>query len=277
MYYLIGSRAMQVNGFNGRKCKDWDIVDTEATEHKPSDILGPNRNVEIHPGNSLYNQGICENYSDDCIIVNNIRLKVVNTRGLCIIKRSHLHRPLDFQKHIRDYHNLKKICVRFTKLDLGFLKERTKLTKEEFGDKTPKLNMSNDDFFDDPVKKYYIHDEIHEAVAYYDRPLYERLKTDQSQAMCAKDLWNNLTHKDKIKCVQEECFVIGLERFIIPNWIEQKKNYPPKFAFNKALEKVCTTLCSGWFRDFAIDNWPEINKYEVDFVKKFKQANLRKV
>ena len=25
-------------------------------------------------------------------------------------------------------------------------------------------------------------------------------------------------------------------------------------------KKVCTTLTSGWFRDFAIDNYPEILK-----------------
>jgi hypothetical protein len=34
--------------------------------------------------------------------------------------------------------------------------------------------------------------------------------------------------------------------------------YPAKLGYNKALNKVCTTLCKGWFREFAIDNYPEV-------------------
>jgi hypothetical protein len=48
--------------------------------------------------------------------------------------------------------------------------------------------------------------------------------------------------------------VIAMERFLIPNdW-----KYSLFGAYYKALTKVCTTLSSGWFRDFAIDNHPEI-------------------
>jgi hypothetical protein len=50
--------------------------------------------------------------------------------------------------------------------------------------------------------------------------------------------------------------VIAAERMLIPsNW-----KYSSKLAYIRSLEKVCTTLTSGWFRDFAIDNYPEILK-----------------
>lgn len=85
---------------------------------------------------------------------------------------------------------------------------------------------------------------------------------------CDYDKWESLSHKDKILCVAEETQVIAVERFCVPNdW-----NYNTKRAYFGALKKVCTTLTSGYFRDFAIDHYPEIisvydpNKFE--FVKK---------
>ena len=75
------------------------------------------------------------------------------------------------------------------------------------------------------------------------------------QAWCEKDLWEGgLSDLQKRQCVAEECYVIATERFIVPAGLD----YPLKLAYLKALKKVCTTLCSGWFRDYAIDNYPFI-------------------
>ena len=42
-------------------------------------------------------------------------------------------------------------------------------------------------------------------------------------------------------------------------------------CYMKALKKVCTTLTSGWFRDFAIDHYPSVvrnfNKEKFNIVK----------
>ena len=196
---------------------------------------------------------------------------VATIEELYIQKRSHLFRPIKFSRHILEFQKIKDfMCEPLNSEQELILKERIKLTKEKFGDRTPSLMKSNDDFFNDKVTKYYVHDDIHRAVAYYDKPIYERLKRDPELAKCEKDLWLQLSHADRVKCVQEECFVIALERYIIPNLIEGIRHMPPEFAFYKSLERVCTTLCSGWFRDFAIDNWKEITKYNVDFLEKFK-------
>src|SRR5690606_23067123 len=125
------------------------------------------------------------------------------------------------------------------------LERRIYLTKQKYPDRVPSLNKSNEDFFDDKVTKYFIHDNIHKIMAYYNEPIYERLKENKHLAKCKKELWLNLSHEDKVKCVREECFVIAVERFVIPNFMNNKAYMPDHMSFNKALEKVCTTLTSG--------------------------------
>lgn len=198
---------------------------------------------------------------------------VASIEELYIQKRSHLFRPIKFARHIQEFQKIKEyMSWNLNEEQELTLKERIKLTKEKYGDRTPSLMKTNDDFFNDKVTKYYVHDDIHRAVAYYDEPIYERLKRDPKLAKCEKDLWLQLSHADRVKCVQEECFVIALERYIIPSLIEGKRHIPQNFAFYNALERVCTTLTSNWFRDFAIDNWKEITQYNVDFLEKFKEA-----
>ena len=92
-------------------------------------------------------------------------------------------------------------------------------------------------------------------MAFHERPLYEKLKYKEKfhLAWCEQELFEQLSQQEKLECVVEEVMVIALERFLIPG-IETT----PGIAFQKSLKKVCTTLCSGWFRDFAIDNWEQL-------------------
>lgn len=266
--YLIGSRA--AGKHLNRKIKedtDWDFVSESRTDRCKEFEFSPLGEAHLE---------ICREYFDGEIVKTPYgEAKVVNPVGLMLIKRSHIHRPINFAKHIRDYHQLftlfgHRIDARYREL----LKNLTKITKEKFGDRTPSLKKKKDEFFDDYVEKHYDHDSIHYATCYYDVPIYERLKPDQDLVWCSKKLWDNLTHLDKVRCVREETYAIALERYIIP---KQKRNElppPAKFAFYWALERVCTTLTSGWFRDFAIDNWPEISQYDTDFLEKF-EWNLK--
>ena len=69
---------------------------------------------------------------------------------------------------------------------------------------------------------------------------------------------------DKIKCVAEEACVITIERYILPT-LKGKINKNNQLDFRKGLKwslyRICTTLCSGWFREFAIWNYEEILKF----------------
>lgn len=77
--------------------------------------------------------------------------------------------------------------------------------------------------------------------------------------------WHNFLYK--IQSVLEESYVISLERFII-----QQKETDLQKSFLLALHKVCTTLCSGWFRDFAIENYEEIkNSYNDSHFNKYEE------
>ena len=148
------------------------------------------------------------------------------------------------------------------------MQKRARLTKEKYPQAHPDLSKTNGEFFDDAVAKDFDHDWIHELVAFGKRPMYEKLKhrSKTDLAWCEKDLWDKLTHEEKLKCVAEEAHVIACERFLIPtDWTH---NYWG--AYMRAVKKVCTTLCSGWFRDFAIDNYPQI-------VDKFDMAKMRLV
>ena len=140
--------------------------------------------------------------------------------------------------------------------DDALLLERIKLTKAAYPQGNPKLNKSNMEFFDDPVAKVYDHDFLHELYAYEDRPMFEKLKRPEQfdLAWCTKDLWDELSQTQKLQCVAEETYVIATERFMVPNnW-----DFATKRAYYHALKKVCATLTSGWFRDFAIDNFPQV-------------------
>lgn len=247
---LIGSRALEYwsPDFKCKPNADWDIISLH-------EIKDDTKRIEHHAFNALGSSDLQRYASDEYIDIAGQRVYIVTPIGLTIIKRSHLWRDLSFQKHITHYHkHLAKYRAGFKEVDELILENRTKLTMAAYPQGHPSLKKSVKDFFDDYVEKKYNHDYLHELVAYHDKPLYTQLQRDSSSAWCDKDLWDKLSTADKIKCVAEEAQVIAIERFLVPsNW-----NYAPRHAYLKALDKVCTTLCSGWFREFAIDNYPEI-------------------
>lgn len=248
MNILIGSRALNywypevpIN-----ESTDWDVVSyqpIEGTEWHSLDVLN---NRDIHTLLPHFN---------DVVQFEGHTLTVATPRILYCIKRSHLHRDLGFDKSIVHLHKYLSECKPYLTGDhLAFLEERTKLTLEQYPQVKPNLNQSVEDFFDDAVTKKYDHDYLHQLFAYEEKPMYTKLQTNPEKAWCSKDLWYTLSHQQQLQCVAEETCVIATERFLVPkNW-----DYPSKLAYMKALKKVCTTLCSGWFRDFAIDHYPEV-------------------
>jgi hypothetical protein len=64
--------------------------------------------------------------------------------------------------------------------------------------------------------------------------------------------------------------VIALERRIIPMLNGCGEVVTSKKAFEWSLMRICTTLCSGWFRQFATDNYVKILEYyNPNYVQKF--------
>jgi hypothetical protein len=46
---------------------------------------------------------------------------------------------------------------------------------------------------------------------------------------------------------------IALERFLVPGVTADIQT-----AYSEALLRVCTSLTKGWFRQFAVDHWPQV-------------------
>lgn len=244
---LIGSRALAfwVKEFPLKADADWDVISDSPIE-----------GTEWHDPEFLNNRAMAEEFHSFSRVKlpDGVEVYVMSLAGLAIIKRSHLWRDLSFQKHITHYHKHLKYHLFSWQGNLPFLEDRIRLTKEAFPQGNPNLNQMNADFFKDAVTKKYDHDWLHELFAYGDRPLYTRMQPDPAKAWCDKKGWDIFTHTERLNCIAEEAFVIATERFMVPN----KWNYDSKRAFLKAVDKICTTLCSGWFRDYAIDNYPEV-------------------
>lgn len=249
---LIGSRALNYwypEQRISREDSDYDVVVPSGMALPiPSDVR-----FEVHEASHLNNQYILDNFgSGQYVEVGGVKLEVCSLEGLAAIKRSHLWRDHFWDKHIAQYNSY--LRQHLTDDTREFLDERVKLTKADIRYTQPSLRQSNEDFFDDAVTKVYDHDWLHELAAYGDEPLYLSMKRDFDSAWCERDMWDQFSHEQKIMCTAEECYVIAMERFLIPNnW-----DYSYVGAYLTALKKVCTTLCSGWFRDFAIDNHQEL-------------------
>ena len=264
---LVGSRAL--NFWRGQPSKDttdWDVISEQ-----------PIPGCEWHEPDNLNNRQMAVDYNsfETVLHPSGVQLYIMQPMGLAIMKRSHLWRDLSFQKHITMYHRgglsdwLKPALAsgKFPLIEAD-LAERTKLTHTTYPQKNPNLMQLKDDFFNDAVKKKYDHDFLHTVVAYEDAPIYTKMLRTANLAWCDLDKWLLLTKQQQLYAVAEEAMVIAIERFLVP----KQWNFPPKLAYMNAVQKICTTLCSGWFRDFAIDEYPAvIDLYDPVKFGKFKQ------
>lgn len=247
---LVGSRALAHwnKNFQIKDSTDWDVISYDTHD-----------GCEIHDPQLLNNKSMTGYASHQIIkLPDGKKAFVMSMLGLAIMKRSHLWRNLNFDRHITMYHRfgLHEILMDRIHIDIvaSDLAERTKLTNQQFPVRTPNLMQTTSDFFDDAVTKKYSHDWLHDLYAYNDKPMYTKMQRNPELAWCIKDLWDSFTELEKCQCVAEEVYVIATERFLVP----REWNYSYRLAYIYALNKVCTTLCSGWFRDYAIDNYPKI-------------------
>jgi hypothetical protein len=191
---------------------------------------------------------------------------------LYLMKRSHVYWQVHWQKTISDLTYMKPYCGNFLREHVDFFNARLAENEAKFGKRfEARLNQSNAQFFaksERALKRVYEHDDLHDIVKYHDTPMYQVLKNDPSKAWIDKQLFERQSHENKLRTVREEAMVIALERYVIPG-----KETDPLKAYGRALMRICTNLTSGWFREFAIDHWGEIQTPDVDYVELFEAAN----
>lgn len=142
--------------------------------------------------------------------------------------------------------------------------------KETYDYSSYSLKKASKDFFTSNFEYVYDHDSIHEAVKHLDTPAYQKYVTEGEEVHCSSDkFFHECSKAVRYFGVLEECYVLALERSQIPsNFTEDPKN-----SFMMALEKVCTSITSGWFREFAWEHYEiVVQLYNEDYVQKFKDA-----
>lgn len=188
---------------------------------------------------------------------------------LYMLKMSHryLKNSPHFLKTMTDIKAMRAAGAKIRPEHLEYFREREKATYN-YGH--PKLNVSKGDFFNgDGVEYVYDHDSIHLAVKHLERPAYTYFKPDQNDVYCDRGMFEAVSEDVRLYAVLEESYVLALERSQIPF----KGDIAPKRSFDIALGKVCTSITSGWFREFAWENYDKVQSlYSDDYVARFWQG-----
>lgn len=108
-------------------------------------------------------------------------------------------------------------------------------------------------FFEDRVQRKINHDELHVKLVTPDEPSYKLIIATPESVKPEPELFYNLPVEQQIKVVQEEAFVIALERF---------SDLHPLNAYHVAQKNLVTRLHPEWLADHIIQNWQN-NHYWV--------------
>lgn len=174
---------------------------------------------------------------------------------LFALKTSHRYRKNSphFWKTLEDWHLMKAAGAKIRQEHREFISLRSK----EVASSVPKLNVTKKDFFkDDQVDYFWDHDSIHVSVAEGKSPAYMSYLSNGEEVMCSKELFDSCTMETKVAGVVEESAVLAIERSLWPHPGKMTESQAWSFAFSK----VCTSITSGWFREFAYENAPVILK-----------------
>lgn len=206
------------------------------------------------------------------------------------LKMSHryLKDSVHFLKTMHDIQFLRTVISEEAQLiiDSDWFKQRE---LETYTYNHPKLDVSKEQFFTgDGVQYVYDHDSIHLTVALLEgktphfgivhpTPAYSFYMKDGSEVMTSKEKFMSVSEKVRLYGVYEESCVLALERSQIPHGLGKVDGPTPRWSFEKALMKVCTSITSGWFREYAWENYDQVMALynelgEDDYIERF-QAN----
>lgn len=263
---LIGSRALVFRNPNilGRLPKDFDFM---ATEEEALNWLEKQNITDItrENGKIISRQNMCEfeiiesgksNEMFRDIVENDPQtLKtdfglIPNFNLLFTLKCSHKYKKSSphFWKNCRDYHIMKAAGAKILPEYQEFFKLRE---KETYDYKHPKLNVKKEDFFKgDQVEYIYDHDSIHQAVKLTSQPAYRYYMKEGSEVFSDKIKFFDCSEEIRLCSALEESAVLALERSLIPH----PNKLTPEQAFQFALSKVCSSITSGWYREYCYEN-----------------------
>ena len=288
---IVGSRALAIIAPHllDREPRDWDFVATAeeaeawVAKHRdkvrsvePADrgkklvVRGAGQPVEFElawPGSTaeeLISIVRDETCAPQHATMLGVEVIVPSLNVLFALKTSHrfLRNSPYFAKTMRDWRAMREAGAVVE--DLAWLKRRE---AETYWYKHPKLNVEKSEFFaGDGVKYVYDHDAIHEAVKHLERPAYTYFKPADKPVLCDRAMFWAAGEQTRLCSVVEEAYVLAIERSQVPH----PSVLTPRQSFMKALEKVCTSITSGWWREYAYEHYHEaVALYSDDYTTKF--------
>ncbi len=286
---LIGSAALQYHtcGGDDRKPRDFDYIvtheDLEAfVKACPFDSLVPNAKGSTlvgHRHGEIFEFEIAWPGTSGAAILEKIdRSKLLWGMDGDIVQWS---APLNLLYLLKMSHRYLRNSPHFEKTrdDILFMRSLGAKIESDWADiyqmrmqetydyAHPKLAQFKAGFFDPTQIAYrYDHDSIHEAMAVlHHYPAYKMFQGD-AEVMVDRTKWSRMPFNYKLNSVLEEAYVLALERSIIPF----RATADPSKAFKLALQKVCTSISSGWWREFAWEHYDKVlEMMDSNFVDKF--------
>jgi hypothetical protein len=189
------------------------------------------------------------------ILKNNKDPKYVDLDFLYTIKVSHASWDVRWDKTMFDITFMRKSGA---KLDYELYKLLYKDWEVVHHKKRIKVEGNADAFFNSNIKRVIPHDDLHEIVKFYDKPLHMSIRRDLTNVKVDKELWNNLGDK-QIKCALEEIYVFAFERYFEKS---------PKQSIHKTLKQLITQSSKGFFNIFLIENFTELYYYDLGHFNK---------
>lgn len=268
---IVGSMAMKHHGLTDRNPRDFDCIATynelqnfikwiksekgiviskPLSENKwvVKDCEGFHYEVEIAwKGSSgdvlLQLEGVVEGTE-----------AMASKEALLALKMSHryLRNSPHFLKTMRDIQAMRAQGVVMTaELENLWLPQRE---AETYVYNHPKLNVDKQTFFDDSVGYVYDHDDLHRILAIEESPAYTKYMVDGEQVLTSREKFFTVSENVRLLGGLEEALVLCAERSLIPyNWQPN-----PAEMFKFALQKICTSITSGFFRQFCWEHYDNI-------------------
>lgn len=289
---IVGSLAAKANGIDlGRPCGDVDIITSfdrmmEFVDQAPAgsrhDWLKRGK-WALHTPERIYEFELTDDFESARWLhaLYNKRgqtFTVAPTEALLALKLSHRYKKNSphFYKTMRDIHTLRaRGLYGVAPVLQPWFKQRE---LETYDYSHPDLTVDKGDFFKKTEDFYvYDHDDIHLTVSEHVHkpvPVYNHYLADGESVKCDIMKWTKLPFHMKLRAGMEESMVLALERVYVPGGMTLDFDEDKWFKF--ALQKVCTSITSGWFREFCWQAHDQIllmyHTTEWSYTKRFDNA-----
>lgn len=141
---------------------------------------------------------------------------------------------------------------------------------QQFGEKwRADFTAESAQFFLDAVSRENVHDQLHEAVAHFDRPAFKFLQDpDQTTVWVCPNKFERTTELVRQRVVIEEAQTLALERFIIPGRSTNKT-----LCYHKMIKGLVDRLAPLWMTVYIINNLYYFLNFKQDYGNSYLSRN----